>query len=212
MRMRNDAENKAAKRKEENWRETLLEVYRKDADTDRLLLVKHQGGSDAILEMYEKTEQGTEPVWRNLFSCDAYVGRDGMGKMKEGDWKTPVGTFSVPMAFGRKKNPGTRLPYTELNEYLYWSAEKETYNQMIDVRTLGRESIQGEHLIEEDPAYNYAMLIGYNEACVFGEGSAIFLHGKGKNPYTAGCVAVDEEIVVRILQNATEKMKISISR
>lgn len=195
--------------KQKHWNE-LLEQYRRDETTDRLIFVKYQGGSNAWLEMYKKTGTEKETIWEMLFSCDAFTGKEGAGKMKEGDMKTPIGTFWIRRAFGIKENPGTVLPYIKVNEHLYWSEEEETYNQLVDVRTLNREKIKGEHLIEEVPAYHYSMVIGYNEECVFGEGSAIFLHGKGKNPYTAGCVAVDEENVIRILQNATEKMRICI--
>lgn len=191
------------------WQE-LLETYRKDRDTDRIILVKYLGGSSAHLEMYKKVNDKDDCAWERILNCDALTGKEGAGKMKEGDMKTPIGTFWITSAFGIKENPGTELPYTQVDEYLYWSEEEDTYNLMVDVRKLGREKIKGEHLIDEKPAYNYAMVIGYNTECVFGEGSAIFLHGKGKNPYTAGCVAVDEENVIKILRNATLKTRICI--
>lgn len=201
--------NMETKLEKNKWQE-LLEIYGKDETTDRLIFVKYQGGSNAWLEMHRKNTDNDGSIWEQILECDAFVGKEGAGKMKEGDMKTPIGTFWITSAFGIKDDPGAGLSYTKVDEYLYWSEEEETYNQMVDVRTLGREKIKGEHLIEEDPAYNYAMVIGYNTECVFGEGSAIFLHGKGKNPYTAGCVAVDEEHVKFILQNATEKMRICI--
>ena len=40
------------------------------------------------------------------------------------------------------------------------------------------------------PAYNYAQVIGYNEARTPGRGSAIFLH-VDKGAGTAGCVPAD---------------------
>lgn len=198
-----------AAKKLNRW-EKLLEMYRQDDSTDRLIFVKYQGDSKARVELYKKIQKSGEYKWKKLLSCGAYVGKKGINKKEEGDKKTPTGTFSILSAFGIKKNPGTELPYTKVNKYHYWSEEKETYNQLVDVRMLGREEMAGEHLIDFKPAYNYALVIGYNEECEYGKGSAIFLHAKGEKHYTAGCVAVSRANVKRIVKAATEKTRICI--
>lgn len=201
------AETAASKKQKDKW-ERLLDKY-KDADsTEQLIFVKYKGGSQAELVMFQKEASKAGNRWTEVLSCPAYVGKNGIGKTQEGDQRTPTGTFRILSAFGVKENPGTRLPYTVLNPYLYWSAERETYNQMVDIRETGVEN--GEHLMDYQPQYHYAMVIGYNQRGVYGKGSAIFLHVKGNTSYTAGCVSVSEKDMKKILKNATKRTKICI--
>lgn len=202
-----------------------------NTQTDRLIFVKYQDGSDATVEMWEKiqispedttatasTEQPTngndssEYKWEKILSCKSYIGQNGIGKEKQGDRKTPVGVYNITMAFGRKKSPGTAgISYTKLNKYHYWSTEKETYNTFVDVRTLNRKQMDGEHLINYDPWYNYSLAIDYNKKCTYLKGSAIFLHcvGGGRT-YTMGCIAVSEKNMKTIVKNTTTHTKICI--
>ena len=150
--------------------------------------------------------------WKRIYSVNGYVGRNGINKVRQGDVKTPTGTFAITMAFGRKQSPGTAgMAYTKLNKYHYWSGEKATYNRFIDVREIGRKSIAGEHLITYVPFYNYALAMDYNKDCVYLKGSAIFMHcAKPGRPYTGGCVAVSEKIMKKTVQNTTMHTKICI--
>ena len=200
---------RAEQTEQTRWEE-LLEQYQDVSDTDRLIFVKCQAESKAQLEMYKKVRKNGEYTWQKILSCGAFIGKSGIDKEKEGDMKTPTGTFWITSAFGIKNDPGTELSYTKVNKYLYWSEEEDTYNQLVDVRTLGREKMEGEHLIDYKPSYNYAMVIGYNPECVYGKGSAIFLHVKSRKLYTSGCVAVSQANMKRILKNATEKTRICI--
>ena len=81
---------------------------------------------------------------------------------------------------------------------------------MVDSRKLGHIPANSEHLLDYVPHYNYALDIGYNRKCVFGKGSAIFMHCFGTNPYTGGCVAVSEENMKTVLLNATKRTRICI--
>lgn len=158
------------------------------------------------------SEEEAVTYWNRIVSCKAYIGKNGLGKKREGDRKTPVGIFNISMAFGRKKSPGTAgISYTKLNRYHYWSSERDTYNQFVDVRTLNREKMNGEHLISYDPWYNFALALDYNRECTYKKGSAIFLHcvGGGRT-YTMGCIAVSEKDMKTIVQNTTEHTKICI--
>lgn len=203
--------------------------------TDRLIFVKYKSGSKAVVEMWKKVPQNvkipsenvdTDEVtvqskeadyrvkyeWKKIVSCNAYVGENGLNKKRQGDRKTPVGIYNITMAFGRKKSPGTSgISYKKLNKYHYWSAEKATYNRFIDVRKLGRRYMQGEHLIDYNPWYNYALALDYNKKCVYLKGSGIFLHctGKGRT-YTMGCIAVSEKNMKKIVKNTTKHTKICI--
>lgn len=202
--------------------------------TDRLIFVKYRGGTRAVVEMWEKAElmnrplsdeageevsgmpaDGTDAVtdWIKIVSCDAYVGANGLDKKKEGDRKTPTGIYNITMAFGRKQSPGTAgISYTKLNKYHYRSDERDTYNQFVDVRTLNRKRMSGEHLIDYDPQYNYALALDYNKKCIYLKGSAIFLHCFGNHTYTEGCIAVSEKDMKKILRNTTTHTKICIYR
>lgn len=201
--------------------------------TDRLIFVKYKGRSNATVEMWRKisqkvkvpsedttisesTEQSMDTEyryeWKKIVSCKAYVGKNGINKKKQGDRKTPVGIYNITMAFGRKKSPGTAgISYTKLNKYYYWSTEKDTYNTFVDVRTLGRKQMAGEHLISYDPWYNYSLALDYNKKCTYLKGSAIFLHcvGGGRT-YTMGCIAVSEKNMKTIVKNTTKHTKICI--
>jgi len=207
-------------------------------DTDRLIYVRYLGGTKAKVRMYRKVEvvsetkseetaaaDGREVVnstgasgrtvkykWKKILSANGYVGRNGLNKVRQGDVKTPTGTFHITMAFGIRKSPGTAgIAYTKLNKYHYWSAEKATYNRFIDVRTIGRTSVSGEHLITYVPFYNYALAMDYNKDCTYLKGSAIFVHcAKPGRPYTGGCVAVSEAKMKKIVKNTTNHTKICI--
>lgn len=221
---------------EDPW-QLLLRQYAKDPGTDRLILVQYLGGSKGELVMLKKEQlQGSSEgeadqaksgearkgrqqddrpeagasCWQPILACTVYMGKEGLGKAREGDGRTPAGVFQITEAFGILENPGTELPYTKIQEFLYWSEEPDTYNQMVDVRELGRSKIKGEHLIEYAPQYHYALVLDYNKEGVYPKGSAIFLHVKGEKPYTAGCLAVSEAQMKRIVQNSTCKTKICI--
>ena len=185
----------------------LKQRYVRSKRVDRLIFVKYRGCSKADFLMYKKTAQGR---WKKLIRCSAYVGRNGIGKKREGDKKTPTGTFNFTIAFGIKKNPGTSIRYKKLNPYLYWSSRRKDYNRLVDSRKA--KGVTGEHLIRYKPHYNYALNIDYNPKNIYGKGSAIFLHCRGSNPYTSGCVAIPQKYMKRVLRNATANMKICIYR
>ena len=55
-------------------------------------------------------------------------------------------------------------------------------------------------------------MIGFNtDPVIAGKGSAIFLHCKGYNTYTAGCIAVDEKTMIEILKKIKPNAYIMIS-
>jgi L,D-peptidoglycan transpeptidase YkuD (ErfK/YbiS/YcfS/YnhG family) len=148
--------------------------------------------------------------WNLIVATDAYIGQRGLGKEKEGDLKTPIGEFNVTQAFGKQWNPGTTLKYIYIDNNTYACDEDcKYYNQIIDAKKT-KHKCKGEHLIDYIPQYNYALCINYNPYNVFPNGSNIFIHVKGERAYTAGCIAVDEQSMITILQNATKKTKVVI--
>ena len=131
--------------KQDKWNQ-LLETYENDSSVNQLIFVQYQGGSNAQVILYEK-QNGS---WKEDFSCQGYVGGNGIDKVKEGDRKTPTGVFGFTKAFGIKDNPGAKLPYTKLNPYLYWCGDEQWYNTLVDVREIHHEC-SGEHLISYVP-------------------------------------------------------------
>ena len=57
-----------------------------------------------------------------------------------------------------------------------------------------------EHLIDYTKSYQYCLSISFNEKCVLGKGSAIFLHCHGEHKYTAGCVSVSKSNMLKIMK------------
>lgn len=165
----------------------------------QIILIEGTGGSNAVVSMYEKEDSGS---WNTIFSVHGYVGRNGLGKTREGDRKTPVGIFTVGMAFGRDDNPGTAISYTKLNNTHYWVGDSTSayYNQFVSTDSVnGFSKSDSEHLITYDPAYKYAIDIGYNTSCTPYKGSALFLHCFSGSAYTGGCIAIPESDMIQVL-------------
>ena len=91
-------------------------------ETDQIVLVDYTGGSKAVLSVHEK-QNG---VWTELASCDAYVGKKGIGKTKEGDKKTPTGTYNLTTPFGIKDDPGAQMAYLKVTKYHYWCGDSSS--------------------------------------------------------------------------------------
>ena len=53
-----------------------------------------------------------------------FIGKSGLGKTKEGDGKTPVGTFHFNATFGIADDPGCKIPYTKVDDDTYWSGDQ----------------------------------------------------------------------------------------
>ena len=147
--------------------------------TDQIVLVDYTGGSKAVLSLHEKVDG----VWTEVLSCDAYVGKNGIGKTKEGDKKTPEGTYNLTTPFGIKDDPGAQMPYTKVTKYHYWCGDSssEYYNQLVDERKVDRKHTSSdEYLIKYKGVYNYCMFIDYNAEGTPHKGSCIFLHCTGQ--------------------------------
>lgn len=169
----------------------------------QLFVVAGVGKTTAWVSMHEKDTDGN---WRILMTTPGFLGKEGLEKTKEGDAKTPIGTFHFNAAFGIAKDPGCVIPYKQVDKNIYWSGDDRPgmkYNQMVDIREMPDLNIEdSEHIIDYDPHYTYAMNISYNEDGTPGLGSAIFLHCFGPYKlYTGGCVAIPVENMRFVMQN-----------
>jgi L,D-peptidoglycan transpeptidase YkuD (ErfK/YbiS/YcfS/YnhG family) len=141
-------------------------------------------------------------------STPGYIGKEGLGKTKEGDGKTPVGTFFFNRAFGIAEDPGCAIPYVQADEDTYWSGdirEGMHYNELVSLKDYPDLDLENsEHIFDYQYQYQYCLNISYNEECTPGLGSAIFLHSFGdRKPYTGGCVAIPIEQMYFVMQHVS---------
>ena len=177
-----------------------------DLGTNQLLIVAASGMDKTTckVSMHERDGEGN---WIQIFSVDGYVGKKGMvldSERKEGCEKTPIGVYYFNKAFGIADDPGCSIPYIKVTKDLYWSGDMRDgmcYNEMVSINDLPELDIKSsEHLIDYTKAYQYCLNISFNEECTPGRGSAIFLHCMGNNKYTAGCVAVSKDTMIKIMK------------
>ena len=179
--------------------------------TDRIVLVEYKGGSKATLSIHQKKSGH----WVELYSCTAYVGKNGIDKTREGDKRTPTGTFNLTTPFGIEANPGSAQKYLQVTKYHYWcgTSSSKYYNQLVDTRKVDyNSSSSDEKLIKYDDLYDYCMFIDYNKKGVADKGSCIFLHCSGSHKYTSGCIAVSKGVMKGIIKWAKAGTKIVITK
>ena len=168
-------------------------------DADQLVIISGTKGSNARFSFHQKDD---EDNWHEILASSAYIGKKGWGKKIEGDNKTPTGVYTFNMAFGIADDPGCEMGYTKINDSHYWVGDPESdfYNQFVSIDEEDAFDTElSEHLIDYPVAYKYCLNINYNEDNVPGKGSAIFLHCQTKNKFTAGCVAIPENIMKELL-------------
>ncbi len=165
----------------------------------QLIIVNTISKSKAILEMYNKT-------CIKILETEAFIGKNGITNNKsEGDGKTPTGQYELGIAFGindaKEIKISKNLEYIKINENLYWidDVNSQFYNQMVDITKVNKDWNSAEHLIKYLKQYEYAIEIKTNPNNIPGKGSAIFLHCSVGKP-TAGCVAIEREKMLEILQ------------
>lgn len=171
-------------------------------DGAHLCLYERESNEPAMSRSVLK--QGFEN-WKLVLETEAIIGKNGLGKTKEGDGKTPVGVFLFVQGFGLLENPGTKIPYVQVKEQHYWVDDSESsyYNKLVSVEEVEPDWSSAEHLIEFDERYQYVLATSYNIECISGRGSAVFLHCASSDAKgTAGCIAVPEvymrEIIKRV--------------
>ncbi len=160
------------------------------------LIVVDTHGEKALVNYYSFANGN----WKKSddFSCSAFMGKNGSTTDKtEGDGCTPLGVYKIKSAFYINEKPKTALDSFKITEDSYWVDDIDSayYNQYVtDIAKKDWDS--AEHMIEYD-GYRYGFVVDYNPTCEPNVGSAIFFH-VGYNP-TAGCVATNEEMVLKYL-------------
>jgi L,D-peptidoglycan transpeptidase YkuD (ErfK/YbiS/YcfS/YnhG family) len=140
--------------------------------------------------------------WRRVFGpWTARIGRNGFappGRKREGDGRTPSGTFGFGFFFGVLPDPGVRFRYRQSRPYDFWDDDPASprYNEWVDQR-------RADPGLDPEPmdvsGYDYGAVIAYNTARTPGLGSGIFLH-VNIGIATAGCVTLPMDELLRVLR------------
>ena len=168
----------------------------------QLFVVAGVGETTAYVSMHEKDDAGN---WKQIITTPGYIGKHGLGKTKEGDGMTPIGTFHFTDAFGIAVNPGVKeFKYKRVGDSDYWSGDQNyKYNTMVNINDYPKLNMDdSEHIVDYTYQYQYCLNISYNEEGEAGKGSAIFLHCLGPyKPYTGGCVAIPKDQMIKVMKN-----------
>ena len=148
------------------------------------------------------------------FEFKCCIGKKGSTKnKKEGDKKTPKGTFAIENLYFRKDRrdkPSTLLKCVEIKKNMGWCNDirlSEKYNKLIKIE----KKIKHEKLKRKDYKYDFLIPIKYNfKKPVTGLGSCIFLHITNDYKPTAGCVAVNKKDFLIIIKLINKNTKIKI--
>ena len=147
-----------------------------------------------------------------IFSC--CIGKNGSTKnKKEGDKKSPKGTFKLENLYFRKdrlKKPSTSLKCIEIKKNMGWCNDirfPKKYNKLIKIT----KKIKHEKLLRKDHKYDLLIPIKYNfEKPATGLGSCIFIHLTKDFKSTAGCIALKEKDFYILLRLVKKNSKIKI--
>lgn len=154
-------------------------------------------------ENTESADEAENEEWELVLETEALIGKNGLGKTKEGDGKTPIGVFRFTNAFGILENPGTKMDYVQVSENHYWVDDggSKYYNQFVSTDEVEKDWTSAEHICEYGESYHYVLATSYNSECIPGRGSAVFLHCMSESAEaTAGCVAVPEIYMQKIIK------------
>ncbi len=199
-----------------------------------LVLARTRNTHNAVLQVFNR--EGDR--WKFRFSCPVVIGENGMAwgrglhkesdninddpVKREGDGCSPEGAFELLHAYGYQPPSAVniRFPYTQSTSEMICVDDtgSDYYNKIIDIRgkRLERDTLPSHEkmiLGDNDERYKYAIFVGHNTwKPKKGAGSCIFLHmWEDPNSYTAGCTAMAEENILRLLSwLTTEKNPVLI--
>ena len=144
-------------------------------------------------------------TWRRAMApIDAVVGRNGFakdGEKREGDGQTPSGLYRLGTVFGYAETAVTRMPYRQALADDLWIDDPNAPDYNRWVKQTETQAASYEKMRRDDDLYKYGIVIEYNtDSVIKGYGSAIFFHiWASPKSTTAGCVAVSEDDILKIL-------------
>ena len=142
------------------------------------------------------------------------IGKNGSTwNKKEGDKKTPRGTFKLENLYyrkDRKEKPSTFLKCIKIKKNMGWCDDirfPKKYNKLIN----NEKKIKHEKLNRKDYKYNFLIPIKYNfKNPVTGQGSCIFVHLTKNYRPTSGCIALKEKDFLIMIKLIKKYSKIKI--
>jgi L,D-peptidoglycan transpeptidase YkuD (ErfK/YbiS/YcfS/YnhG family) len=159
------------------------------ATADQVVIVRGKGPTSSIatVELYERSGD-----WTRVASWKGHVGRSGWStKPREGDLRTPVGTFTLSDAGGRKPDPGTKLPYHRSDAFVAPEGEPGFGDSMAS-------------------AFNYVVAVDFNRVAGrspldqarpqgWKRGGGIWIHVDHNGP-THGCISIPQTAMRTLLR------------
>ena len=147
------------------------------------------------------------------FEFKCCVGKRGITQDKrEGDMKTPKGTYKLGPVYYRKDRLSkfkTNLKKIIINNKMAWcdDVKSKFYNQRIIIN----KKIKYEKMFRKNNDYDLLIPIQYNTSKPKrNKGSAIFLHLTKNYRGTLGCVALKKKDMLILLKLINQKTKIKI--
>lgn len=165
----------------------------------QVLSVVGTGGSVGKMDVWQRGPAGWQPVGTGI---PVHLGSAGLApEARDSVPATPMGVYSLDFAFGTQPSPGGGLKYYQTTPDYWWSADGPTYNTMqvckkADCPFDTSPASGTENLYI--PAYAHAIVMGVNKERIPGHGGAFFVHTTNGAP-TAGCVALDDATLVKII-------------
>ena len=190
--------------------------------SDQVVLVTARDvkSTTATLSTFERTSDGWQ---QTAASTKVFIGRHGLvpgAQRRQSTGTTPMGTFQLNSAFGRLPDPGTKLPYIQIDHNDAWTdnpKDPSTYN-LFQNANRSWDAYRGfvEHLWQLGPQYDYVVTTSFNEPTGpivtapdgvrratnptnTSRGGGIFLHVSKGEP-TVGCVSMPRTVMRRIVQ------------
>jgi len=148
------------------------------------------------------------------FKFRCCIGKKGSTwNKKEGDKKTPKGSFKLDNLYfrkDRKEKPSTLLKCIEIKKNMGWCDDvrfPKKYNKLIKIE----KKIKHEKIKRQDHKYDLLIPIKYNfNKPIIGRGSCIFIHLTKDYKPTAGCIALKEKDFLIMLKIIKKNSKVKI--
>jgi len=181
---------------------------------EQLLVVRSRNWSAATGTL-QRYERASEQPWQAVGAAIAVnLGRRGMAwgrglhepvsagadapLKKEGDGKTPAGSFALERAFGSAPSLPDKsrgFPYLQADAQTYCVEDTRStlYNRIIDAREVEQKTWERwSPLLRPDGLFRWGVVVRQNEMPpVIGAGSCVFLHvWRGPGQGTSGCTAM----------------------
>ena len=154
-------------------------------------------------------------LYFDKYKIKCAIGKRGItSKKKEGDNKTPMGSFTFISIFYRKDRISkikSKLKKNSIKKNMGWCDDisSKHYNKMIKFPF----DLSAEKLWLKNNVYDVIIVINYNlKPIIKNKGSAIFLHIAKKNyAHTRGCVAITKKNMILLASKINNKTKITIA-